>query len=299
MPLVLLLALAGCGKNERPNVWVDPALVTNIPAETTMLVGVRFDQLRKSPVYGRYFADRFDDQLNRFAQQTGLDPRKDLWELLACSNGKEMVLMGRGRFQASDLEPRLVKEGAAKQPYRGYTLFGDDRNAGFFLNSSTALVGSTPMLKRIIDGRDRKPQGLPSNLAPLVKSVPNGVQVWAAFQGAFVDLPPSDDGIMGNLNKIAKSVQTGLITVDLMRGVDLKVEGHCDSPEGAEKVETVLRGLLGIARLATKPEEKEILAAFDSIDIRHAGPQVKLSLRVGEDQVEKLAQSKLFQMGAR
>jgi hypothetical protein len=95
-----LLALAAC-KRTTPGALVDPALSTLIPADTTMLVGVRVEDLQKTPIYKKYLADRPVAALDDFAKQFGIDPRKDIWEVLFISTGKDSLVLARGRFPSA------------------------------------------------------------------------------------------------------------------------------------------------------------------------------------------------------
>ena len=81
--------------------------------------------------------------------------------------------MVRGKFAPGELEPKLEHQGATRTRYKSYNLFGDERRSVFFMNSSTALAGSTPVLKSIIDNRDSSKLGIPETLKPLVQAVPS------------------------------------------------------------------------------------------------------------------------------
>ena len=122
--LCAFLMLAACARKTPVGPKIDPALATLIPDDTTLLVGTRLEALERTPVYQKYLADRKFSQVDEFAAQTGLDPKKDLWELLFVSDGKNNVLLGRGKF-ANEMEPRLEKQGAKRFGYKGYNLIGD------------------------------------------------------------------------------------------------------------------------------------------------------------------------------
>src|SRR6266566_1723056 len=84
--LLVVFALAGCSRPSQPkSVYIDPALLSLVPPDAKLMVGVNLDSLRKSPIYQEHFANEFAAQLDSFSRQTGLDPRKDLWEVLAFS----------------------------------------------------------------------------------------------------------------------------------------------------------------------------------------------------------------------
>ncbi len=149
-------------------------------------MGTRLEALEKTPVYQKYLADRKFPQIEDFSRQTGLDPQKDLWELLFVSNGKNNVLLGRGKF-ANEMEPRLEKGGAKRFGYKGYNLIGDEKAAVVFISSTTAAMGQTESLKYLLDQRGTS-KGPPPALAALMKDIPEDAQFWAAYAGGPFDL---------------------------------------------------------------------------------------------------------------
>ena len=86
--------LVGCNSTE-PGPIVDPALSTLVPADTTMLIGMRVEDLTKTAIYNKCLAERELAPLDEFARRVGADPRKDLWEILYISNGKQRAMLGR------------------------------------------------------------------------------------------------------------------------------------------------------------------------------------------------------------
>jgi hypothetical protein len=290
IPVVLCAAaaLTSCQKTTSTNVRVDPALATLVPADTAILVGARLDKLRETPIYQKRFSQVPMPRLDEFAKQTGLDPRRDVWEVLfASSGGQTGVLMARGKFPTGELEPKLEREGATRTAYKGYTLFGDDRNAAFFMNSSTALAGSTPVLKAIIDNRDRSGSGIPEKLAPLVEAVPSGSQFWAVFSGSAINLPFPNESNLGNLNQIVRSIQAGRFSADLTKGLELQANGTCNTDEDARRIHDFLKGLIGLGRLSTPDNQPEMLKMYDSIEVNQQARVVNLSANVPQDVVDR------------
>ena len=95
---VALLA-AGCSSLHKPGaVRIDPALETLVPSDTVFLLGARIDKIRDTDIYRKYLSQTNPTQIQQFAQATGIDPRKDLDEALACYNGKAGLLLIRGAF---------------------------------------------------------------------------------------------------------------------------------------------------------------------------------------------------------
>jgi hypothetical protein len=208
---MLLVISVSCARKSPVGPKIDPALATLIPDDTTLLVGTRLEALERTPVYQKYLADRKFPQVEEFAKQTGLDPKKDLWELLFVSDGKNNVLLGRGKF-ANEMEPRLEKGGAKRFGYKGYTLVGNEKTAVVFFSSSTAAMGPTDSLKFLLDQRGTS-KGPPAELAALMKDIPSDAQFWAAYAGGPVDL--GFTGNMANFSKLINSIQTGSIYFDL------------------------------------------------------------------------------------
>src|SRR5947209_851182 len=69
LPVVLLCA--ACSRQAQQGIgFIDPALATLTPADTTVLVGARLDKLRESATYQRHFANAHFPALDHFSQQT-------------------------------------------------------------------------------------------------------------------------------------------------------------------------------------------------------------------------------------
>jgi hypothetical protein len=282
--------LASCRPAAGPSTLrIDPALATLVPAGSQLLVGAKLEKLRETQTYQKHFAQMPIPQLDRFASETGLDPRKDVWEVLFCSNGKDNgVLMVRGKFAPADMEPKLERRGATRFAYKGYTLFGDERSAVFFMTPSTALAGSTPVLKTIIDNRDHSGAGVPASLQPLVNAVPSDAQFWAAFNGVLVNMPFPETSNLGNINIMIRSLQSGWVSADLRPGLALKAVGNCASDSGAKQIHDALRGLVGLGRLSTPDNRPDLLRAYDDIRIDQQGKQVNVTVNVPQDLVDKV-----------
>ena len=286
---IAALALMSCQKAPIAAVNVDPALATLVPPETKLLVGAKLDKLRETPLYQQRFASLPLAQLDKFAADTGLDPRKDVWEVLFCSNGKDTgVLMLRGKFSPTDLEPRLVGNGANRTNYKGYSLFGDARTSAFFMNASTALAGSTKSIQAIIDNRDTSLNGIPAVLLPLVKQVPGNAQFWAVFDGVLVDMPFREDSNLGNINTMIRSLDNGWVSANLTKGLDLKAVGNCRSADAAKQIHDALRGVIGFGRLSTPDNQPELLKAFDGMKVDQQEKVVKISAEIPQPVVDKI-----------
>lgn len=281
--LCALLLAAGCARKPPVGPKIDPALATLIPGDTTLLVGTRLESLERTPVYQKYFANRKFPQVEEFARQTGMDPTKDLWELLFVSNGKDNVLLGRGRF-ANEMEPESNQNHGKRFRYKGYNLVGDDNAALLYLSGSTAAIGPTGSLRHLIDQRGSS-DGPPQSLAPMMKEIPADAQFWAAYSGGPVDLPL--EGNLANISKLVSSIQAGSLYFDLRTGLSGVAAGECATDPSAEEVQGALKAFIGLGRLNTPANQKELQSAWDGIRVTLQDKRVKLYIDVPQNTVDQ------------
>ncbi|MCS7315510.1 MAG: hypothetical protein NZ554_08565, partial [Bryobacteraceae bacterium] len=172
--MAVAAAVLGCRSAERSQLYVDPALAALVSPEAVMVAGARVESLRGTALYKRWVAGRRVPVLDELAARLGLDPRKDLWELVVASEGGHTVALARGKFSPMGLEPRM--EGARRTAYKGYTLIGDERASVVFMNSTTAATGPAAALRALIDRRGRG-----KGVSPLIqqaRALPAGTQIW-------------------------------------------------------------------------------------------------------------------------
>src|SRR5580704_8222351 len=269
-----VVMLVGCERPHPPNfgVKIDPALAMMVPADTVLMVGTRVEELVKTPVYLKYVAGRSIPQIDEFARYTKLDPRTELWELLYVSNGKQGVLLGRGKFSDQLEDPRAQKGNPDVSDYKGLTIVGTGKTAVMFINTSTAAVGSPEALRALVDQREHS-SGPPASLVALMKQLPKEAQFWAVYLGGPVKLPFDDNSNLANINKLLSSVQSGSLYLDLRTGVKAVAQGTCTSEQAAQQVHDALKALIGFGRLSVKPGQEEFLPVYDSIQVTQSTNQ--------------------------
>jgi hypothetical protein len=267
--------LSGCARNPVTDAKVDPELATLIPADTVLMAGVRKESLEKTPLYQEYLAKISFQPLDDFAKQTGVDPRKDLSDLLFVSNGKHGVLLGRGKFASGQ-----SRRGVA---YKGFQLIGDEQTAVVFFNASTAAAGETSALKSLIDERSNS-HGPPPALAALMKEIPPESQIWAAYLGSPVYL-----AFGGNVNKALGSLVSGILYFDLRAGLNGIASGLCLNEQGAQDVEGALKLLIGMGRLNAPSNQPDMLRVYDGIRVTREVRRVRISIGEPPDLVKKFA----------
>jgi hypothetical protein len=283
---ILALALAGCVKTP-PGPKIDPALASLIPPDTILLAGARLDRLQDTPIYQKHMANRPVPLIDDFPIQIGLEvKRKDLWELLLISDGKQSVVLGRGKF-ADEAEPRIEIPGATRFAYKGYNLVGDERQAVLLVSPSVIGVGATAALRSLIDNKG-KGNGPPAVLADQLKQMPAEAVLWAAYGGGVTRLPFNAPGDLANVNKIMASIQSGSMYLDLRTGVNGLATGTCGSDQDAKGLYDALRGLAGLAQLAIPKDKPEVGRILDGLRITQDSHQVNIHIEEPEELVDPL-----------
>jgi len=290
--VALLLAgvclLAACQAKQSASLHVSPALEASVPSDTVVVLGLNLAAIRNTSVYQKLITRVPLPQLDRFAQQTGLDPRKDLSEVLLCSNGKDALLLVRGQFRISDLEARLKSNGGTASNYKGHALFGDDRASVVFLDDSTAAGGTTPAIHALLD-QPNAARGLPVALRDLLRTLPAGDQVYAALTGGIenLNLPLPRGGNLGNVMQALRSVDSATLGMDLSKGIDAIAVVNCSTERDAKFIHDLLRGLIGFGRLNTPDNQPDLLKLYDSIQVTQQQAQTKATADVPQDLTDK------------
>jgi hypothetical protein len=287
--LLAALFLSSCTSSHRGSPFIDPVLEMLVPADAVFIIGANVEAIKNTPVYQKLLSQVDLPQLNQFTQQTGLDPRKDLRQLISVSNGKTGILMARGSFNESDLARRLEGRGAKKIGYKGYNLFGDERGAVLFVNASTAVAGGTEELRRLIDQRDTPGRGLPPALRDQIRALPATDQVWAAMRGGLqgmnVGVPP--DSNLGNVLQALRGIDSIRLGIDLRSGFDAQADATCQTERDAKHVHDMVKGLVGIGRLSTPDNQPELLKLYDAIKVTQEQNHTDVTAQIPTEQVDR------------
>jgi hypothetical protein len=284
---LLCLALAGCQSRKSESLHIDPALESLVPADTVFVVGANVDAIRDTPVFQKLLSRMPLPQLDEFTRRTGLDPRKDLSQILTCSNGKSALLMARGKFKAQEVEPRLEANGAKRFVYKKYNLFGDERAAIFFLNASTAIGGPAAELRPIIDGTGAR--GLPPALRDLLRSLPAGDQIYAALAGGLegLNLTIPQDSNLGNIVNVLRAIDSATLGMDMRSGIAATAEVTSKTERDAKFVHDMVKGVVGLGRLNTPDSHPELLRLYDAIKVEQQQTRTKVTADIPADLADR------------
>jgi hypothetical protein len=263
-----LAAAVSCSRLVTRGVVVDSSFQPFIPADTKVLAGVQIAKLAATPLYNSHKEQFNLAQLQGFSERTGLDPTRDLSEILFAWDGKQSLLMARGHFAQSKVGPKLESLGARRRSYKNYTLFGDDRNWLAFIHDGFAIGGPYQSLRDLIDGRDKSHGGIPAELQRRLEAIPKADQIWAVSRGGLpVSGIPMRSDVDSALSNIAGVVSSAAMGIGIDTGIHLQADLTCISDQGAQRVRDALRGGLGLARLTTKDNQLGLLRLYDSVHV--------------------------------
>lgn len=292
--LLAAAGLAACKRPELKNLRIYPALALLALPDAKWIGGIKVESIRDTAIYQRMLAEKkLSETLDRFASRTGLDPRKDLYELMFCSDGKHSVVMAWGKFikggsmGSSGVEPDIKIEGLPVEriPYKGYTLIGSDQAALVFINNAIAIAGTGPSVRAVIDAKNatNRPQELLDRAAQL----PPGTQMWAVSKGLDTLLPAVPLGGMGQLKEVPVKVDAVTAAADLRQGVKVHVQSFCRDPKSAEQLRNAMKAVIGFGRLQTPDDKPEMLRFFDGIAIEQKDALIDIRLDLPEDLLEQ------------
>ncbi|MEO8050268.1 MAG: hypothetical protein ABI833_07605 [Acidobacteriota bacterium] len=280
-------ALESCSrKAAETSVFIDPQFLALVPPDTTLLVGLRVENLVKTPLYQKYLSGGKIRIIDRFARGTGINPEKSLWSLLLVSNGRDSVVLGRGKFADELMAPDFSKKGVERFGYHGLTMFGDEQQAMLLVNSSTIAMGDTVTLRALVDRRPSF-RGLPETLSALTKEVPHETQFWGIYAGGPQELPLS--GNLANINKVLDLMGSGIFYFDVTDGVKGTITGNAANAQEAQQAHDGLVGFLGLGRMMMPKGQSDLARALDGIQVTQEGQRVTVKITESDELAGMLA----------
>jgi hypothetical protein len=287
--LAALIAGLACGRLVTKGVVVDSSFEPFIPADTKVLAGVQVTKLQSAPLYTAHKDQLNFGQVQAFSERTGLDPTRDLSEILITWDGTHFLAMARGHFNQTKVGPKLESLGAHRRSYKKYTLFGDDNNSLVFMRDGLIVAGSLQALHDLIDRANKSEAGIPAELQQRLETIPKADQLWAVSRGGLpVNGIAMRSDIDSALSNIVGYVSGASIGLAIDTGIHFQADLACISDQGAQRVRDALRGGIGLARLTTKDNQLELLRLYDSIHVDQEKSAIHVRADVAPDLANRL-----------
>lgn len=285
--LVILLAAASAFAEVR----VDNVLVKMVPPGTESLVGARMQELKSTGLFEKMLAARKLPELDKFAKETGFDPRTDVRELLFAAGPNGGVLLARGKFDVKvpqDKSLKLVRHGQ----YNVYQMVNGGADSGFcILDQTLAVAGTISVLEAALDEWVAGKHEAAAPLLAKVKAVNDKSQVWGISSGfaSFVadHMPGMTSGNV-DFSKIFHGVQDTWFSMDLSKGLKCEIHGTAANDKDATSLRDAAKGLIGFGRLSVPEGQKELYRVWDGIEAEQQGRSISIKADIEQDLLDKV-----------
>jgi hypothetical protein len=280
----------------------DVSMVNLLMPDAKMISGVDVERSRNSP-FGQYFIKQMavkDSGLERFTELTGLDPRRDVLEIMVASSdvgvaslrgGTATVVIVRGAFNPSKVLQLAAAHGSIAT-YNGTqvveTAHGADSAWVGFLGN-LLVAGPQAGVKSAID-RYRSAKKADALLATRIQSASSKHDAWllttlspAAFAGDLSSNPNVKGAMSGDLVKGIESITAG---VKFGANVIMSGEATARSDKDAMALVDVMRFFATMAQ--SNGAKSGPMGLLDAVQMNADGRTVKFSLTTPEQEFEKL-----------
>lgn len=171
-------SLASCSpRPQRQFRIMDPALQPLVPPDARGLARVRVDQLRATEFYRHCELTWGQPPLAPLYHRFGLPLQVDVWQLVLVATPSGSLLLVRGRFGPSGLEPGRDLFPGPRLRYRTHTLIEANGLAIGFLNPTTLVAGPLALVGRTLDWSNSS-SSLPPALRAAITHVDPQSHVW-------------------------------------------------------------------------------------------------------------------------
>jgi hypothetical protein len=288
---LLLFSLAGLSTAD-PR--IDNVLIRMVPPGSTSLVGAHMEAIRQTDLYRRMLAERKLPDVDRFAAETGFDPRRDVRELLyVTAPGQTNVMLARGTFRpnlSSMKDLKVVRHGE-------YNVFvnagGNDAEAkaGFcILDATLAAAGELPAIEAALDEWKSGSHTAAQPLLARVHPASPGAQLWGVSTGVagfLADyMPRADNGV--NFSRIFRGLEDTWFEADFAAGLRASVHGRTQTDQDAVNLRDAAKGLIGLGRLSVPENQPDMLRLWDGIAVFQEGRNLLVNANIPENLMDKL-----------
>jgi hypothetical protein len=312
---ISLLAIAAL-----PVMAADASLMKMVMPDAEFIMGVDVERIKGSP-FGQLILSEMqkkeggDQDLQKFIEMTGFDPRRDLKEVVVAARdtsaamrnkdnprdaAKGALVMVRGLFDESKIRAAAgADDTVSASTYKGVLMLtkGQEKEAVGLLGGSVLVLGNGVEVQAAID-RYQGAAGPPAALGSKVSRASTQYDVWIVGAvspskfAAQVDEPHAGGAMAGNLMKAIQGFTGGL---RLGTVVELAGELAMQSDQDASAFVDAMRFLAGMAQGNTG-QQNPIGGLLESMQLNAAGSTVNFSLSAPLTDLEKMFKARGAQM---
>lgn len=290
---------------------VDRGLLNLLMPDAKIVSGIRVDSAKASP-FGGYVLSHMqseDADFQKFVQETGFDPKRDVSEIVAATAGTSdkptMLILGRGTFNPATLATAAQSAGAVVTTYHGVQVLTHTHDSSVtgavaFVNVNTAMMGTLSAVQDAIDrqiasnGKGSTP-GLAPTVIDKVVALSSTNDAWFLstvpvtdfLAGKFAD-PNLSGAMQGNLLQAVKQASGGFKFS--AAGVQISGEAIARSQKDAEALRDVVKFLAGLVQLNRDggPQAQQVASLVDTMQVTAQDSAMQLSLFIPEPTMEQL-----------
>jgi hypothetical protein len=288
---------------------VDPGLLALVPPDATVLAGINVDQAKMS-IYGLYMLGQMnvdDAGFQKFINETGFDPRRDLRQILSATSGdataSKTVILGRGNFDASKISTASQAEGAKVSKYNGVDIIvhsGTDMTGALaFLDSTTAIMGHVDAVKAVLDRKGQTMPGLADGVVTRIKTLSVSNDAWflsitspAAFFSGKIDNPKVGPILEAGMMQSVVAGSGGLKFS--ANGATIMAQAVARSEKDASAMADVIRFFTNIVQSnrGSNAQAEQFATVLDNMQISVEGAYMNLLLTIPEATLEQMFMGK-------
>jgi hypothetical protein len=298
MRYVFSLLLAAALAQGAPR--IDNVLIRMVPPGPTSLVGAHMDQLTASDLYQKMIAQQKLPQIDRFARETGFDPRHDVREILMVYGPQGTVLLARGNFNLKQ-DPvagmKVVRHGQyiiRTLPPPSGSAAGTTAPSGFcVLDSSLAVAGEVPAVEAALDEWEQKgAHKAADTLLATVNDVNEQAALWGVSTGfaKFLagNLPGAGNGL--DFSAIFRGIESSWFSASVGSGLQASIHCTTATEKDAMNLRDAAKGLIGFGRLSVPQNKPDLLRFWDAFTVDQAGRSFTLNADISGDLIDQMVQ---------
>jgi hypothetical protein len=264
---------------------IDNVLVRMVPPGSTSLAGAHMDQIKATDLYRKLVEQRKLSQVDRFAKETGFDPRRDVRELLFMNTASGGVLLARGSFP---LHPAVTD---TKPLRHGKYTIQTSGGAGFcILDATLAVAGDLHSVQAALDEWTSGTHTAAQPLLARARQVDPRSQFWgvsAGFAGFLAEnMPAAGRGI--DFSRIFNGLEDTWFQASFTSGLQALVHGVTATEQEAANLRDTARGLIGFGRLSVPENQPEMLKLWDGITVQQDGRAISIRADIAQNLLDGL-----------
>jgi hypothetical protein len=288
----------------------DSQLLNLVMPDAQVMAGMNITNSEVTPL-GTFILSKVSGSadLQQLIAQTGFDPRKDLTEVLAASNGNtatpSSLVLAKGTFDVPTIVAAIKAKSTTQQisTYDGATLItgtaAADKNAIAFLGTTIVLAGDAASVKAALD-RSGAVNSINPALATQVQALSTSQDAWSVSLASLGSLIPAGaassapgDGMGGMVAGLAKNIVSSSAGVKFGASVQFTAQAVSDNAQDASSLADVVKMVASLAAMsaANNPQMAGVAQLAQSLQVSTSGATVNLSASLPEAQVEALLSS--------